>query len=239
MEAYAQAGIIPNDKKTWQNPAPTLQNVWDLFNAEEKVEHDSLYAALDDLISFEIFEPESAKTTSLYELVDGVTVINLSGYDQKIQNLVVAITLDMFFAQMHRQGSSETDGGHRQLTKFILVDDADNFMSQGFNSLKLVMKEGREFGVGTILSTQEITHFKTGGEDYSAYVLSWIIHRVANIKSQDIRAIFNATSKSDEERLMGQIRELDKHCSLYVDGEKQILKIQDFAFWELLHQMHT
>jgi DNA phosphorothioation-dependent restriction protein DptH len=33
---------------------------------------------------------------------------------------------------------------------------------------------------------------------------------------------------------MEQIRELDKHFSLYVDGEKQALKIRDLAFWELL-----
>ncbi len=234
IDAYADAGILPNDQSTWQKTPPTLQNVWDLFTAEDKVEQDSLYAALDDLSSFEIFEPDPTKTKSLYELVSGVTVINLSGYDQQIQNLVVAIILDIFFAQMHQRGSSQTDGNHRQLTKFILVDEADNFMSQEFSSLKLVMKEGREFGVGTILSTQEITHFKTGQDDYSAYILTWIVHRVANIKSQDLKAIFNVRSKQEEEGLMRQIRELDKHYSLYVDGEKHVSKVRDLAFWELM-----
>src|SRR5690606_21071494 len=91
MEAYGAAGIVPQDPSTWTKPAPTLQQVWDLYMAEEKPEQDSLYAALDDLVSFQIFEPDTTKTQSLYDLVDGVTVINLSGYDPKIQNLVVAI----------------------------------------------------------------------------------------------------------------------------------------------------
>src|SRR5690606_14255061 len=208
MDAYQAAGIYPQDKSTWGRLPPTLDDVWAEFQAQDKVEQDSLFAALDDLISFEIFEPDSSKTKSLYDLVDGVTVINLSGYDTSIQNLVVALTLDLFYTQMHQQGSSRLDGNFRQISKMILVDEADNFMSQDFESLKKILKEGREFGVGTILSTQELTHFKTGDNDYSTLILSWVIHQVANIKSQEIKAIFNTQKKDDEEYFMGQIRKL-------------------------------
>jgi DNA phosphorothioation-dependent restriction protein DptH len=185
------------------------------------------------LSAYEIFEPDTHKTQSLYDLIDGVTVINLSGYDRTIQNLVVALTLDLFYTQMHQHGSSTLEGNFRQISKMILVDEADNFMSQDFDSLKKILKEGREFGVGTILSTQELTHFKTGDNDYSTLILSWVIHQVANIKSQEIKAIFNAQTKNDEEYFMSQIRRLEKHYSLYVDGKKKIKKIRDLAFWEL------
>ncbi len=33
---------------------------------------------------------------------------------------------------------------------------------------------------------------------------------------------------------MGQIRQLEKHYSLYVDGDKQVRKMRDYAFWELM-----
>ncbi|UTW49822.1 DNA phosphorothioation-dependent restriction protein DptH [Bacterioplanoides sp. SCSIO 12839] len=233
MAAYEAAGIYPQDKSTWGRLPPTLADVWAEFQAQDKIEQDSLYAALDDLISFEIFEPDSSKTKSLYDLVDGVTVINLSGYDPSIQNLVVALMLDLFYTQMHQQGSSKLDGDFRQISKMILVDEADNFMSQDFESLKKILKEGREFGVGTILSTQELTHFKTGDNDYSTLILSWVIHQVANIKPQEIKAIFNTQKKDDEEYFMGQIRKLEKHHSLCVDGKKKVAKIKDLAFWEL------
>ena len=233
MQAYDKCGITPYSPASWSNTAPTIQTIWDLYLDQEKVEQDSLYAALYELNTFQVFETNPEKTKSLYDILDGVVVINLSGYDPKIQNLVVAITLDIFYTQMHQHGSSKLDGDHRQITKMVLVDEADNFISQEFESLKKILKEGREFGVGTILSTQELTHFKAGDEDYSSYILSWVIHRVSKIKNQEIRAIFNCKDKHEEERLMQQIRKLDKHYSLYVDGEKQVSKIHDKPFWEL------
>ncbi|MCV4614933.1 hypothetical protein OFM04_34075, partial [Escherichia coli] len=86
------------------------------------------------------------KMTSLYDLVDGVTVIELAGYSSEIQNLVVALTLDLFYAQMQKRGKPVIQGDYRQLTKMILVDEADNFMRQDFSSLRKILKEGREYG---------------------------------------------------------------------------------------------
>lgn len=234
QDAYTEKGIDASDKDTWDLPAPTLEDVWNLYTERDDVKQDSLYAALDDLIDFEIFESDATKTKSLYDVIDGVTVINLSGYDSNIQNLIVAIVLDLFYVQMHNHGSSVVRGDFRQISKMILVDEADNFMSQDFESLKKILKEGREFGVGTILSTQELTHFKTAEDNYANYIFTWIIHKVANIKSQDIQSIFNISSKAEAENLMSQVRELPKHQSFYVNGNKEITLMRDLAFWELL-----
>ena len=118
----------------------------------------------------------------------------------------------------------------------ILVDEADNFMSQDFESLRKILKEGREFGVGTILSTQQLSHFKTSENDYADYILSWIIHKVDKIKSQDMGSIFNLSNKNEAENLMDQIRQLKEHHSIYVDGKKNMFKMRDLAFWELLEK---
>ncbi|ECK7328988.1 DUF87 domain-containing protein, partial [Salmonella enterica subsp. enterica] len=159
MECYDLAGIVPHDRATWNRVAPTIEDVWQQYLAQDKVDEDSLYAALYNLAGFQIFETNPEKMTSLYDLVDGVTVIELAGYSQEIQNLVVALTLDLFYAQMQKRGKPVVRGDYRQLTKMILVDEADNFMRQDFSSLRKILKEGREYGVGAILSTQEITHF--------------------------------------------------------------------------------
>ena len=231
-QAYELAGIQKANPSTWSRPAPTIADVWALFIEDDPAE-DLLYAALESLYELEVFEDNVEKCTSLYELVDGITVIELAGYPGEIQSLVVALTLDLFYSQMQKQGKPEVQGDFRQVTKLILVDEADNFMSQNFPSLRKILKEGREYGVGVILSTQDITHFKTGENDYSAYILSWIVHRVSQIKNQDIKSLFNKDDKSDQEYLMKSIRELEKHHSLYVDGSKKITKIKDKAFWEL------
>lgn len=233
LDAYELAGISKSDASTWGKPAPTLAQIWDLYLAQDKVDEDSLYAALDSLVTYEIFETDPESVCSLYELLKGVTVIELAGYSPQIQNLVVALTLDLFYSQMQKQGKPQVDGDYRQITKMILVDEADNFMSQDFPSLRKILKEGREYGVGMILSTQDLSHFKTGENNYGSYILTWVVHRVAEIKNADIKAIFNKDDKSEQEQLMETIRKLDKHFSLYIDGDKRVSMMRDKAFWEL------
>ncbi|KKL02481.1 DNA phosphorothioation-dependent restriction protein DptH [Rheinheimera mesophila] len=234
LEAYTSAGITPEDASSWHKPAPTIEDIWALFIAQEKVEEDSLYAALSKLARFKIFESIPENMTSLYELTSGITVIELAGYPSEIQNLVVALTLDLFYSQMQKRGKPKVQADYRQITKMILVDEADNFMSQNFNSLRRILKEGREYGVGVVLSTQDITHFKTGENNYASYILTWVIHRVAEIRNADIKAIFNVDDKGEQENLMEAVRRLEKHFSLYIDGKKTLTKMRDKAFWELV-----
>lgn len=235
MEAYENKGIIKNKPDTWDNPAPTLKDVYDIYVSKEDLKEDSLYAAFSNLIDFEIFEPDSSETKSLFELIDGVTVIDLSGYDPGIQNLVVAITLDLFYSQMQAYGHSKIDGSLRQLNKIILVDEADNFLSKNFASLKKILKEGREFGVGTILSTQLLGHFSTGDNDYANYILTWIIHRVDDLNNKDVKYIFNTQTKQEDESLFSKIKGLNKHYSLVKMGDSdRAIFMKDRAFWQLI-----
>ena len=235
MEAYEKKGIIKNKPDTWDILAPTLKDVYDIYVNREDLKEDSLYAAFSNLIDFEIFEPNSENTKSLFELIDGVTVIDLSGYDPDIQNLVVAITLDLFYSQMQSYGHSEIKGNLRQLNKMILVDEADNFLSKDFETLKKILKEGREFGVGTILSTQLLSHFSTGENKYSDYILTWIVHNVAEINPKDAKYIFNAQEKSEQENICNRIKSLNKHYSLVKMGDSdRPIFMKDRAFWELI-----
>ena len=234
MEAYEKRGIIKNKPDTWDKPAPTLKDVFDIYVDREDLKEDSLYAAFSNLIDFEIFEPDPFETQSLFDLIDGVTVIDLSGYDPGIQNLVVAITLDLFYSQMQAYGHSKIDGQLRQLNKIVLVDEADNFLSKDFPSLKKILKEGREFGVGTVLSTQLLSHFNTGENEYANYILSWVVHRVDDLSNKDVKRIFNTQNKADEERLVNTIKSLNKHYSLVKMGDSdRAIFMKDRAFWEL------
>ncbi|MBQ3264360.1 MAG: DUF87 domain-containing protein [Ruminococcus sp.] len=180
-QAYTAKGIKAGDPSTWGNIPPTFDMVYNIYlNDEEIKKTDSLAAAMEKLHQFEVFEGDPTKTLSLFDLLKGVVVVDLSGYDSDIQNLIVAITLDLFYSQMQASGSSKMDHQYRQLTKLILVDEADNFMSEEFPALKKILKEGREFGVGTILSTQFLKHFGTSDDDYAKYILTWVVHNVAD-----------------------------------------------------------
>lgn len=238
-QAYSAKGIDPGDSSTWDNTPPTFETVYSIYaNDEEIKRNDSLAAAMEKLHQFQVFEADPQRTVSLFSLLNGVVVIDLSGYDPDIQSLIVAITLDLFYSQMQASGSSKMDQQYRQLTKLILVDEADNFMSEGFNALKKILKEGREFGVGTILSTQFLKHFASADGDYAKYILTWVVHNVADLKQSDVEFVFKTESKSPETQSMfNDIKGLQKHHSIVKTGTSKPCYIRDKAFWELYRDM--
>lgn len=241
IETYSASGIRATDPASWDNEAPTFEQVYQRYaNDEDIKKNDSLAAAMNKLHQFQVFENIPSQTKSLFEILNGVVVIDLSGYDSDIQSLIVAITLDLFYVQMQATGSSKIDGKYRQLTKLILVDEADNFMSEGFPSLKKILKEGREFGVGTILSTQFLKHFASGDDDYAKYILTWIVHNVADLKTSDVDFVFKTESKSsDSQMLFNDIKKLQKHHSIVKISSEKPKYIKDRAFWQLYNDLKS
>lgn len=241
MGAYERKGINAADPSTWKLTAPTFRNVYNVYVQDDGIDKkDSLAAAMDKLAMFELFENIPTRTTSLYDLIRGVLVIDLSGYDPDIQSLIVAITLDLFYVQMQSKGSSRMSGKYRELTKMILVDEADNFMQEDFPSLKKILKEGREFGVGTILTTQFLKNFTTGENDYNKFVLTWIVHNVADLRTQDVDFVFGTKARSAEEKeLYDSIKKLTKHHSIVKIGNTDAQYLKDWAFWELYRSLRS
>ena len=233
MESYERSGISLIDSSTWVKPAPTIEDVYNLF-LEDDPQEDSLYAALYNLSLFNIFEKDSSKVIPLYDLLSGVVVLDLAGYPSQIQNLLVALTLDLFYTQMQKQGKPKMSGEFRQITKMVLVDEADNFMSQNFPALRKILKEGREYGVGTILSTQDISHFKTNENEYANYMETWVVHRVSKIENQHMKLIFNISDTKSQKDIATQIGTLKKHTSIFSSGDKKLHKLNDKAFWQLI-----
>jgi DNA phosphorothioation-dependent restriction protein DptH len=237
VEAYEERGINKANRETWTKPAPTMRDVYRIYSDKEGIKEDSLFAALTTIHEFEIFEPDPLDTKPLFDIIEGITVINLSGYDESIQNLVVAITLDLFYAQMQMAGHSKIEGNFREITRMVLVDEADNFLSKDFKALKKILKEGREFGVGTILSTQLLSHFSTADNDYANYILTWVVHNVADLNTKDIKYIFNTQNKEEEANIYNKIKKLEKHYSLVkLGGENVPIHVRDKAFWELVKE---
>ena len=235
MEAYKQCGILAEDPGTWDKTAPTFEMVNEIYEQNEDLaKNDSLASAMQKLSLCRLFQSNPYRTQSLFDLLQGVLVIDLSTYDPDIQNLVVAIMLDQFYAQMHAAGSSPTNGKLRRLNKMILVDEAANFMSEDFPSLKKILKEGREFGVGTVLSTQYLDHFVTGEDNYSRYILTWVVHNVSELKKSDVEYIFRVKANSAEAaELYDTIRSSECFESAVKVGNAPVCHIRDKAFFEL------
>ena len=239
IKAYTRQGIDPANPSTWSRLAPTFEQVYQIFCEDtEGRPVDSLTAAMNKIHQFCLFEGDPRRAQSLEQVLRGVVVVDLSGYDSDIQSMIVAITMDQFYAQMQKNGSSRTDGRFRQMRSMVLVDEADTFMRQGFPSLRKVMKEGREAGVGVILSTQSLTHFIGGDDDYSRYVLTWVVHNVSDLKQKDVEYVFKLQPKSPQ--ILEQytaIKGLHKHESVVKLTNDPPTAIRDRAFWQLYQEL--
>ena len=101
----------------------------------------------------------------------------------------------------------------RVIDSFLLVDEADNIMKYEFDVLSRILLQGREFGIGVILASQYLRHFRAGGTDYRSPLLTWFIHKVPNITAQELSALglvgSSLTAHTD------RIRTLALHECLY------------------------
>ena len=239
MSAYEEQKIYVDNELSWKRPTPTFDMVYRQYEKSSAFnDNDKLAVVMKKLKGFSIFAPDPLKAVSLSELLKGVVVIDISDYDEDIQSLVVAITLDQFYAQMQTFGSSKTNGKYRQIKTIILVDEADNFMKMGFVSLRKIMKEGREFGVGTILSTQSLAHFCGSDDDYSKYINTWVIHNVNDLNRKNIEAVLNQTQKGmGSEDLLRIVKKLRKHESVVKISNNNPVIMHDKPFWELYNEI--
>lgn len=230
IDTYKDAGIT-KDSSTWSNPVPTMEQVinkyFEIYDANDKA-----FALFDKLRDYTIFTSDNKNCVSLFEWLNSVRVIDLTLYPDDTKKVIVSLILDLFYAEMRQLGGSKQENGFRELRAMIMVDEAHQFLKKDFNSFRSIISEGRMFGVGMILSTQNIGDFKTSKEDYSQFILSWIIHHVNSISRAEIANIFGA-SDSNGERYMDFINKAKLFESVCKIGSK-VNGIRDLPYFELV-----
>ena len=170
----------------------------------------------------------------MFEWLNGVRVIDLTLYPDDTKKVIVSLILDLFYAEMRQLGGSQQTDGFRELRAMILVDEAHQFLKKDFNSFRSIISEGRMFGIGMILSTQNISDFRTSREDYSQFILSWVIHHVNSISKAEISSIFGA-SDSNSDRYMDFINKAKIFESICKIGQR-VNGIRDIPYFELVQQ---
>ena len=230
IETYSDFGIT-RDPSTWNRPVPTMENIiekyFTTFDANDKA-----YLLFDKLRDYTIFTSNNDSCVSIFEWLNCVRVIDLTLYPDDTKKVIVSLILDLFYAEMKQLGSSMQENGYRQLRSFIMVDEAHQFLKKDFNALRSIISEGREFGVGMILSTQNLNDFRSTNENYSQFILSWVIHHVNSISKTEIMNIFGATDPNIE-RYMDRINNAGLFESVCKIGNS-INAMRDLPYFELI-----
>jgi hypothetical protein len=196
---------------------PTIYDIHSRYAASLGGRIDSPLSIIDDLVDMEMFSPDPGVMACFDQFLEGVVVIDLSalGQDDRTKNMLVAIMLNLFYEHMLKIPKRPYIGTTPQLRvidSFLLVDEADNIMRYQFDVLRKILLQGREFGVGVILASQYLSHFKSGPTDYREPLLTWCVHKVPNVSAQELSAL---GLSADLPQLTDRVKALSKHQCLF------------------------
>ena len=196
---------------------PTLADVLMAYKSIIGDKVDSPYSILSDLVDLEIFVDRNTEAQHFNEFFNGITVIDLAslGIGDKERNMLLVLFLNLYYEYMINLEKHPYIGQDPQLRfvdSMLLVDEADNIMKYNFDVLRRILLQGREFGVGIILASQYLSHFRTRDTDYSEPLLTWFVHKVPNVTSRELESI--GLSKVPPSTIE-KIKALDAHECLY------------------------
>lgn len=217
--------------------APTLADVREAYRQVLGTRGaDSPFNIIDDLVDMEVFDPRPAPGANFANFMDGVVVLSLGelGQDDRTKNMIVAVMLNMFYEHMltiPKRPYIGTDPQRRVVDSFLLVDEADNIMKYEFDVLRKLLLQGREFGVGVILASQYLRHFKAGATDYREPLLTWFVHKVPNVAPPELGALGLTDNLAD---LADDIKRLEVHHCLYKTVQVPGEIVRATPFFELV-----
>ena len=198
---------------------PTINDVYEAY--QELGKNDSVISVLRMLVDLMIFERDSSKTRSFVEIFDRNTVLNLSGISgagQDIVDIVATMFLDNLYTDYMKTREKKPfitgeDGKSRRFVdSFVLIDEAHHAMGRDFDVLMKLMLEGREFGMGVILSSQYLSHFNTRGYDWAEALSTWVVHNVRNATAKQFEGIGFRNNIGD---MVSEVTKLPTHWAYY------------------------
>jgi hypothetical protein len=201
--------------------APMLGDVLDTYKAKVNGRPDTVISILEKLVLFKVFETDPSKVISFREFFDRSIVLKLTTLataGQELAEVVVSIFLDhLYFDYMKRvekPGFEIGDDGitRRVVDTVILIDEAHHAMSRGYDVLMKLMLEGREFGLGVILSSQYLSHFQQGKTDWAEPLSTWVVHKLRGAKGRDFDRIGFA---GDTSEMAAKVAQLPTHWAYY------------------------
>ena len=203
--------------ETASGGAPTLVDVLRAYESLIGDKVDAPYSILSDLVDLEIFVERAADAQHFNEFFTGVTIVDLAslGIGDKERNMLLVLFLNLYYEYMinlEKRPYVGRDPQLRFIDSMLLVDEADNIMKYNFDVLRQILLQGREFGIGVLLASQFLSHFRTRDTDYSEPLLTWFVHKVPNVTPRELESIgLSKVAPSTVE----QVKALDIHECLY------------------------
>lgn len=153
-QAFVAVGFVPNNKETWQQPAPRFSSVWGILKQmEEEIGGNvrNLNLRVQPLFETGVFL-EAADARSFEAVLEETCVLRLSNL--ATPELMVAVSrfvLQKLYADMLAKGPTA------QMRIFAVVDEAHKLSYE--DTLTELIREARKYGVGILLASQSVKDF--------------------------------------------------------------------------------
>jgi len=153
-QAFVTHGFVAGNKETWNQPAPTLSQVWKILRHLEASEGGNvrnLNLRVQPLFETGVFL-EKASGRSFDQVLKRTSIVRLSNL--ATPELMVAVSqfmLQRIYSDMLAQGPCQ------ELRVFAVVDEAHKLSYD--ETLTELIREARKYGVGILLASQSVKDF--------------------------------------------------------------------------------
>jgi DNA phosphorothioation-dependent restriction protein DptH len=174
IDVFADAGIYPESPASWTNKPPPFAALYTLLktsgndsNHPQRKIAASVASHISTLFVFNTFRAEGEKLDWPNLLRNGnrILVLCLNGLEYSVERAITEFLLWSLFGRVETLGPGS-------LRCFVVLDEAHKLSFTPGSPVERLLREGRKFGIGVILSSQQPEDFST---TLSKSLKSWIV----------------------------------------------------------------
>ena len=222
--------------------SPTMREVLEAYKLANNRRADSVTEILNNFVYGEVFTSDPNDFQTIGQLLDGnVIVVDLRALDpdERTKKALVAVFLSSYFEHMisltkwpFQQGVPQL----RRLNSFLLVDEASSIMQYDYLPLHSILRQGREYGVAVVLSSQFLSDFVTAEANYAQPLRTWFVHRVPNVNKKALNDLGIVSANNDDAM---RIPGLPIHHAFYSSFDCPGRFIKGYPFFEQVKLMNN
>lgn len=191
--SFSSAEISLEDKTSWENPLPQFDIVHRMLKKIAESDNDPLktpaktaYSHISSFFRFNIIRNAGEKLTwkKMIDSKSGTWIIQLKGLDYYVSMIITEMLLWNLISFLQSEGPS-------QIKFFVILDEAHKLSFEKGTPIEWILREGRKFGVGVILASQQL-------EDYSKVAISNTATKIIFQNHDDYYALSKALAKKSK-----------------------------------------
>jgi DNA phosphorothioation-dependent restriction protein DptH len=237
LDSFKKLGYEPYRDNYQDFTSPTLKDIFEEYKLLVGDKVDAPFSLMNKLVMAKYFEEDREKTVDFRDFFNQTVVISLGGIASNDRNLKMVM---IFFMNMYREYMlgvkklefiSMDNYQLRNIDSYLLIDEANLIMEYELPVLEDLLLKGREFGVGIILSSQYLSHFRKSNTNYLEPLLTWFVHKVPNVTIKEIQAL---GLNNANDLLVAKIKSLECHYCLYKSLGADGIIIKGTPYYKLI-----